>query len=123
MTDSQEREEEHEGSRPETESPARSPRVSKLPERSHQQAIAALEHDRCSRDCDRRQRIPLRLDIQRWGLPHARLREATGSMPFHASADSGAPVDAAALASLHSIYLIGRATRADDSVLGTVALG
>src|SRR5205085_10036915 len=74
MTDSQEREEEHEGSRPETESPARSPRVSKLPERSHQQPIAALEHDRCGRDGDRRQRIPLLLDTrrkERWGLPHA----------------------------------------------------
>jgi len=71
MPDSQEREEEHEGSRPETDSPARPPRVSKLPERSYQQPITALEHDRCGRDCDRRQRIPLPLDIQRWGLPHA----------------------------------------------------
>src|SRR5437868_12347143 len=71
MTDSQEGEEEHETSRPQTHSPARPPRVAELPERSYQQPIAALEHDRCSRDCDRRQRIPLRLDIQRWGLPHA----------------------------------------------------
>jgi hypothetical protein len=57
MTDSQEREDEHDRNRPETESPARPPRVSKLPERSQQQPIAALEHDRCSRDGDRRQRI------------------------------------------------------------------
>jgi hypothetical protein len=51
--------------------PQRVLRECRSSERSHQQAIAALEHDRCSRDCDRRQRIPLPLDIQRWGLPHA----------------------------------------------------
>jgi hypothetical protein len=73
MTDSQEGEKEHEGSRPETHPPACPPRVAKLPERSYQQPIAALEYDRCSRDCDRRQRIPLRLELQRWGLPHALL--------------------------------------------------
>src|SRR5437773_5457168 len=74
MTDSQEREKEHDGSRPDAESPARPPRVSKLPERSHQQPIAALEHDRCSRDGERGQRIPLQLDNrweERWVFPHA----------------------------------------------------
>jgi hypothetical protein len=74
MTNSQEGEEEHEGSRPETDSPARPPRVAKLPERLGQQPIAALEHDRCGRDCDRRQRIALRLEMRReegWSVPHA----------------------------------------------------
>jgi hypothetical protein len=85
MTDSQEGEEEHEGSRSETESPARSPRVSKLPERSHQQPIAALEHDRCSRDCDRRERIPLQLEPrreERWCRPHA---HPSRNLPQHAT--------------------------------------
>jgi hypothetical protein len=90
MTDSQEGEEEHEGSRPQTHSPARPPRVAKLPECSYQQPIAALEHDRCSRDSDRRQRIPLRLDIQRWGLPHAL---PSRSMPPRAGAAIDAPAD------------------------------
>jgi hypothetical protein len=76
MTDSQEREEEHDGSRPDTESPARLPRVLKLPERSHKNPIAALEHDWSSRDGDPRERIPLQLDIrleELWGLPHVLL--------------------------------------------------
>ena len=95
MTDSQKSEDEHDGPRPETESPARPPRVSKLPERSPQQPIAALEHDRCSRDGDPRQRIPLLLDNwweEPWGLPHAFLRgDYGGSMPPRAGTDMGAP--------------------------------
>src|SRR5207237_4295044 len=59
MTNSQEREDEHDRNRPETESPARPPRVSKLPERSQQQPIAALEQGRCTRAAAPRQRIPL----------------------------------------------------------------
>src|SRR5204862_7827895 len=93
MTDSQEREDEHDRNRPETESPARPPRVSKLPERSQQQPIAALEHDRCSRDGDRRQRIPLQLDIQRWRLTHALPSKTTGSMPPHDGVAIDAPAD------------------------------
>src|SRR6185437_10732328 len=71
VTRGQKSEDEHDDRRPETHAPARPPRVAKLPERTHQQPVAAFEHDRCSRDCDRRQRIPLRLDVQRWGLLHA----------------------------------------------------
>jgi hypothetical protein len=44
VTDRQEREDEHDGNRSGTESPARPARVSELPECSEQQPIAALEH-------------------------------------------------------------------------------
>jgi hypothetical protein len=68
--------------------------VTKLPERSHQQPIAALEHDRRGRDGDRRQRIALRLKMRRegrWGLPMRFLQGTTCSMPPPASPEIGAP--------------------------------
>jgi hypothetical protein len=96
MTDSQKCEDEHDGDRSGSESPARPPRVSKLPERLHQQPIAALEHDRCSRDSDRRQRISLQPGIRRegrWSSPHALPSGDHRSMPPHAGTAIGAPDD------------------------------
>ncbi len=59
MADGQQRQGEHEGSRPGAERPSAPPRTTQPPERSDQQAISALEDDRRKRNGDRRQGVPL----------------------------------------------------------------
>lgn len=58
MASSQQRQGNHERSRPGRECPPPPPGTTETPERSDQQAIPALEHDRRERNGDRRQRIP-----------------------------------------------------------------
>jgi hypothetical protein len=122
MTDSQEREQEHEGSRPETESPARSPRVAKLPERSHQQRIAALEDDRSSRNGDSRHRMPIQLGHrwgERWGSPHgASFHEPSAAchlMPASTSAPRSISLEGY---SKDDVKLSGKAARAPALAAG-----
>jgi hypothetical protein len=58
MASGQQRQGNHERSRPGRERPPPTPGTTETPERSDQQAIPALEHDRRERNGDRRQRIP-----------------------------------------------------------------
>ena len=59
MTSGQQRQGDHKRSRPGGERPLASPRTTEAPERSDQQAIPALEHDRRKRSGDHRQRVAL----------------------------------------------------------------
>ena len=59
MPSGQQRQDDHKRSRSGGEHPLALSRAPEAPERADQQAIPALEHERCKRDGDRRQRVPL----------------------------------------------------------------
>jgi hypothetical protein len=59
MTSGQQREDDHERTRPGREQPLASSRTTEPPERSDQQAVSAFEHDRRKRNGDHRQRVAL----------------------------------------------------------------
>jgi Mg2+ and Co2+ transporter CorA len=71
----QQRQDDHEGSRSGGERPSPPPRPTEPPERSDQQPVSALEHDRGQRNGDRRQGVPLDAIALRpaWGCEHDRL--------------------------------------------------
>ena len=58
MASGQQSQDNHERSRPGRECPPPPPGTTETPERSDQQAIPPLEHDRRKRNGDRRQRVP-----------------------------------------------------------------